>query len=141
MPTEIENLPVTQIDKNVQEVQDLELKDVNLNPHGTYNIFSVTKRMKYGWKFYGDGTVLGLKKGSIKVDFDIVINIPNGLLFCTYLKRKEILSKKNLLAAEGSEGRKVSAEKKKISATLAHEILGHMGEAVQEPPLNIWVLN
>ena len=50
MPTEIENLPVTQIDKNRQEVQYLELKDVNLNPHGTYNIFSVTKRMKDGWK-------------------------------------------------------------------------------------------
>ena len=39
------------------------------------------------------------------------------------------MSKKNLPAAEGSEGRKVSTEKKKISATLAHEILGHMGEA------------
>ena len=64
-----------------QEVQDLELKDVNLNPHGTYNIFSVTKRMKYGWKFYGDDTVLVLKKGSIKVEFDIVIDTPKVLLF------------------------------------------------------------
>ena len=122
-------MPVTQIDKNGQEVQDLELKDVNINPHRTYNIFSVAKRMKYEWKFYGDITELGLKKGSINVEFDIVINTPKGLLFHTFLKRKEILRKKNLLATEGSEGRKVSTEKKKISVTLAHEILVHMGEA------------
>ena len=129
MPTEIVNLPVTQIDKNGKEVQDLELKDVNLNPHGTYNIFSVTRRIKYGWKFYGDDTVLGLKKGSIKVEFDIVINTPKGLLFCTYFKRTEILSEKNLLAAKVSKGRKVSTENNKIPATLAHEILGNMGKS------------
>ena len=114
MPTEIGNLPVTQIDKNGQEVQDLELKDVTINPNGTYNLFSVTKRMKDGWKLYGDDTVLGLKKWSRKVEFDIVINTPKGLLFCTYFKQKEILSEKNLLAAEGSKGRKVRTEKKKI---------------------------
>ena len=67
MPTEIGNLPVTQIDNNVQEVQDLELKDVTLNPHGTYNLFSVTNRMKDGWKLYGDDTMLRLKKGSRKM--------------------------------------------------------------------------
>ena len=32
MLAEIGNLPVTQIDKNRQEVQDLELKDLTLNP-------------------------------------------------------------------------------------------------------------
>ena len=63
------------------------------------------------------------------MEFDIVMNTPKGLLFCTYFKRKEISSKKNLLVVEGSEGRKVSTEKKKMSATLAHEIIGHMGEA------------
>ena len=83
MPTEIGNLSVTQIDKNGQEVQELKLKDVTLNPHGTYNIFSVTKRMKDGWKLYGDDIALGLKKHSRKVEFDIVINTPKGLLFCT----------------------------------------------------------
>ena len=92
MPTEIVNLPVTQIDKNGQEVQDLELKDVTLNPHATYNLFSVTNRMKDGWKFYSGDTVLGLNKGSIKVEFDIFINKTKGLLFCAYLKSKEILS-------------------------------------------------
>ena len=64
MPTEIGNLPVTKIDKNRQEVQELDLKDVTPKPHGTYNIFSVTKRMKYGWELYGDDTVLVLKKVS-----------------------------------------------------------------------------
>ena len=126
MPTEIVNLPVTQIEKNGQEVQYLYLKYVTLNPHLTYNLFSVTKRMKYGWKLYGVDTVLGLKKGSRKVEFDIVINTPKGFLFCTYFKRKEILSENKLLAVECREGRKVSTEKKKISATLVHEILGHM---------------
>ena len=129
MPTEMVNLPVTQIDKNGQEVQDLELKYLTLNPHGTYNIFSVTKRMNDGWNLCGDNTVLVLKKGSRKVEFDIVINTTKGLLFFTYFRRKEMLIEKNLLTAEGSEGRKVGTEKKKISATLAHEILGHMGEA------------
>ena len=63
------------------------------------------------------------------MEFDIVINTPKGLLFCTYFKRTEILSEKNLLAAKVSKGRKVSTENNKIPATLAHEILGHMGEA------------
>ena len=73
--------------------------------------------------------MLGLKKGSTKVDFDIVMNTPKGLLFCRYFKQKEILIEKNLLTAECSEGRKVRTEKKKVSATLAHDILRHMGEA------------
>ena len=62
MPMEIGNLTVTQMDKNGQELQDLELTDVTLNPHGTYNIFSLMNSMKYGWKLYGYDTVLGLKK-------------------------------------------------------------------------------
>ena len=81
------------------------------------------KKMKYGWKLYGDDTVLGLKKGSIKVEFDIVINTHKGLLFCMYFKGEENLSENNLLTVEGPEGRKVSTEKNKISATLGHEIL------------------
>ena len=90
---------------------------------------SVTNRMKDGWKLYGDDTVLGLKKGYRMVEFDIIINTPKGLLFCTYFKRKKILRENNLLSAEVREVRKLSTEKKKISATLAHEILGHMGES------------
>ena len=86
---------------------------MTLNPHGTYNLFSVTKRMKDGWKLYGGDTVLGLKKGFRKVEFDIVVNTPKGLLFCTYFKRKKNLSEKNLLAVEGSKGRKVRTEKNK----------------------------
>ena len=68
---------------------------MTLNPHGTYTIFSVTKRIKEGWKLYGDDTVLGLKKGSRKVEFDIVINTTKGLLFFTYFRRKEMLIEKN----------------------------------------------
>ena len=85
-------MPVTKIDKNGQEVQDLDLKDVILNPHATYNIFRVTNRIKDGWKFYSGDTVLVIKKGSIKVEFDIFINKTKGLLFCTYFKSKEVLS-------------------------------------------------
>ena len=44
---------MTQLDKNGQEVQQLVLKDVTVTPQGSYNLFSVTKRMMDAWELYG----------------------------------------------------------------------------------------
>ena len=38
---------MTQYDKNGQEVQNLVLQSVTVSPCGSYDIFSVTKKMKY----------------------------------------------------------------------------------------------
>ena len=94
IPTEIGNLPVNQIDKNRQEVQYLELKDVTLNPHGTYNLFGVKNRMKDGWKLYSDDIMLGIKKGSRKLEFDIVVNTPKGLFFSRISNIRNFRSKR-----------------------------------------------
>ena len=48
-PTKIVDLSVTQYDKNRQKFQRLVIQSVTVTPHGSYKLFSVTKRMKEGW--------------------------------------------------------------------------------------------
>ena len=131
IPTEIGNMQVTQVNKNGREVQELELKDVMLNPQGTYSLFSMKKRMKEGWTLYGDETKSGLRKGSRNVEFDIIIKTSKGALFCAYFKRKEVTGEKGLILESKRNKVEESTRSvtKKISVTLAHEVLGHMGEA------------
>ena len=119
---------MTQLDKNGQEVQQLVLTDVTVTPEGSYNLFSLTKRMKNGRELFGDSTKLGIRKGDKEVIFDIVINTRMGALFCAYMKRKpKGTDEKALAIADGSAEK--TKKGKKISVKLAHDILGHMGEA------------
>ena len=128
-PTKIGDLPVTQYEKNGQEVQRIALRSVTVTPHGSYSLFSVTKRIKYGWELYGEITKLGIRKVKNKVEFNIVINSPKGALLCTYLKRKtEKYEEKPLANAGENKSEENPPKVNKIYVALAHEIFDSMGE-------------
>ena len=63
-------------------------------------------RIKYGWEQYGNSTQIGVIKLNNKVELDIVINIPKGVLFCTYFKRNtETIEEKALVNADDNENK------------------------------------
>ena len=63
------------------------LKDVQYNPKSNFNLFSVGKAMKEGWKLSGDQKVLALK-GCSKLVFNIKIMTKNVEMFCACLWRE-----------------------------------------------------
>ena len=67
----IGDLPVTHYEKNGQEVQNQVLQSVTATPHGSYNLFSVEKRMKDGCKLYGDIKNISIIKLKKNVEFDL----------------------------------------------------------------------
>jgi len=62
------------------------MKDVTYLPTGHFNLFSVTKLTKDGWKLHADLKQLWLTKDQNKTVFDIVIPTPKGMLYAMYLK-------------------------------------------------------
>jgi len=70
-------------DQYGNEKMTAKLQDVTVLPKSGFNLFSITKRLKSGWKLTGDNKALILRKGGIKIKFDIAIHAPKGILFCT----------------------------------------------------------
>ena len=64
------------------------LKGVQYNPKSNFNLFSIGKASKEGWKLSGDQEGLVLTKGNEKLVFDIKITNENGVIFCAYLQRE-----------------------------------------------------
>ena len=64
------------------------LKDVQYNPKSNFNLFSVGKAIKEGWKLGGDQEGLVLMKDSEKLEFNMNIMTKNGIIFCAYLQRE-----------------------------------------------------
>ena len=120
--TVIGNLPVTKINCEGKEEENIVLQDVNVVPTAKYNLFSVTKRTKEGWELQGNKEALVLKKGNKIVKFDIILNSEKGLLYCGYFKRRNTVGERAFVTADGNEKRAP------ISVSLAHQITGHMGE-------------
>ena len=85
---------------------------------GCVNLFSVTQLIKNGWTLQADKSALWLTKGNIKINFDIIIPTPKGMIFAMYMK------------CEG-EIAGVSADAKvKMTIQQAHSKLGHTNEDV-----------
>jgi hypothetical protein len=72
--------------------------------------------MKAGWKLNGDANSIYITKDEARIDFDIKIPTPKGVLFAMYLKRD------SEIAGAGAD------VKVKMSVTQAHDKLGHCGE-------------
>ena len=58
------------------------LKDVQYNLKSNFNLFSIGKEIKEGWRLNGDQKGLVLMKGSVKLVFDIKMTTKNGAIFC-----------------------------------------------------------
>ena len=83
-PDYVGSMSVTKYDKMGQEVNKIVLPDVRVTPSAKYNLFSLSKRLKQGWKMSGDVKELTIEKNGNKVVFDIVLNTTEGRLYCGY---------------------------------------------------------
>ena len=98
------------------------LRDTVYVKNGTYNLFSLTKMVKEGWKLYGDVDKIELKKGAITITFDIKIQTPKGVLFGIYFKRSTTNDEvSNVAISSVSSDRPISVDK-------AHGLFGHSYE-------------
>ena len=68
---------------------NVKIMDVALVPDCAFNLFSLSKRLKKGWNLHGNADALTLSSldGACKLQFDIKITTPNGVLYAIYMKR------------------------------------------------------
>jgi hypothetical protein len=116
--SEIADIAGVVCDKHGNELHKGVLKDVTLLPTGKFNLFSLSKMLKLGWKMGGDKTAIWIESGDQKISFDIIIPTPNGALFVMYMKRTGEKTK-NELAITSID---------KMSIQSAHKRLGHCNE-------------
>ena len=102
-------------DRKGNQMFDVKLNDVAVNPSGTFNLFSTSKLQKEGWTLHGNDKEISLKKNNVEIKFDIIIPTPMGALYCAYLKRKVEMA--NIARAQTI-----------FTINQAHERLGHMNE-------------
>ena len=101
-----------------EEVGYATIKEMVHTPNAEYNLFSITKRLDDSWELKGSSQAIWIEKGSLKVVFDIKIKTPKGAIFAAYFKQD---------LGDGGEVAAVMADqKKKISADVAHGLMGHM---------------
>ena len=71
------------------------MKDVALVPDCAFNLFSISKWLKQGWRLGGqnDALVLTSPNGNSQIKFDIKISMLNGLLYamCTKQMQEEVV--------------------------------------------------
>ena len=71
-----------------EEQLNATLQNVQYNPKLKFNLFSIGKAIKEGWKLSDDQEGLVLMKDSAKLVFGIKIMTKNGVIFCAYLWRE-----------------------------------------------------
>jgi hypothetical protein len=90
---------------------------VSYLPGGAFNLFSITRMIKLGWKLADDKSKITLQNGDSKIVFDIVIQTKMGMLFCTYFCRGHSNNKIANAATDNTVP--------KMSIREAHDKLGH----------------
>ena len=68
------------------------LNDVQYNPKSNFNLFSIEKVIKEGWKLSGDKKGLVHMKDSAKLVCNIKITTQNDVIICGYLWRDQEIS-------------------------------------------------
>jgi Arginine methyltransferase-interacting protein, contains RING Zn-finger len=123
-PDAIGDLKVTVCNKHGVKMSDAVIQDVIYSKVTRFNMFSITKCIKKGWKLTGDSECgLILTKDGVEVRFDIKISTKSGVLYCALLKRHMV---------EGDIGAVVLSNNQDSSIRLniktAHDRLGHCDE-------------
>jgi len=123
-PEAIGNLKVTACDKFGVQLNDATLQDVVCSKTARFNMFSITKCVKNGWKLQGDSeNGLILSKDELEVQFNIKISTKSGVLYCALLKRKVHYEEIGVAAPE-----KGMPKEARLSIKAAHDRLGHSDE-------------
>jgi hypothetical protein len=78
------------------ELMKLTMQAVTHLPTGKFKLFSLTKMQKSGWLLHGDGKAIWLAKGENKTTFDIIIPIPEGMVFTMYFNQNEEIANVNV---------------------------------------------
>jgi hypothetical protein len=85
------DIPCELCDRHGNLVHSGRITDVALIKSCPFNLFSVTKMMREGWKLSGDGdNGITLSKGGNNLSFDIPVATPKGVLYVMYVRRSEI---------------------------------------------------
>ena len=132
-PDAVGDVHVTQFDKDGLAGRKLLWKDVHVGEHFEYNLLSVTKYMKEGWKLAGTKNDMTLTKRDVVLTFDILIKTGQGILYCAYFKRNAadtaaVASEKPKDTPTEKPAGKSSTKEKTITIRDAHNRFGHMGE-------------
>ena len=101
---------------------NVKMTDVALVPGCAFNLFSWSKRLKKGWSLHGNADALTLSSpdGACKLQFDIKITTPNGVLFAICMKRSH--AEHANVVTNGNKNEKMT----KMSVLQAHEKLRHI---------------
>eukprot|EP00957_Ditylum_brightwellii_P085629 6514035-Ditylum_brightwellii.AAC.2 len=83
----ISNIHGTLCNKNGAKLHTCTMKNVKYCKENKYNLFSITKRQKDGWRLHGNKNQILITKGQHKVVFDIQIPTKEGLIFAAYIDR------------------------------------------------------
>ena len=102
-PKKIGDIVVTIHNKNDNEMFDAKMTDVAYIPEADFNLFSIRRRLRNGFKLGGDMNSIWSEKKGKKIVFDIVIPTPKGTTYCAYLKIMSIKNDHPEVAKDGIE--------------------------------------
>lgn len=103
------------------QLNTMKLTGVQYVPGQRFNLFSLTKAIRDGWKLGNDGDEsIWIEKNDKKIVFDVKIPTKTGFLLGCYIMRNVETATANL---------QVKEKKLKMSVMAAHERLGHINEA------------
>ena len=117
----VEYMSIIICNKHSQELGGVNIQDVMYSAKNGFNMFSITKRLKSGWKSGGNAYEIWISKDEKKMVFDIKIETPKGIIFVIYFKRS---------GSPEDEVDAVTHDKEiAIIAAIAHGLTGHIHEA------------
>jgi hypothetical protein len=102
--------------KNGIEYAELTMEGVNYSSEYNFNLFSISKSLKNGWKLNGDANCITLTSpsGESKIIFDIIIPTAQGCIYATMLVRDTEITATNV---------KVEKEKNKIPTMTCRKLM------------------
>ena len=89
------------------------------NVFQTFNLFSLTKMQRSGWKLIGDDKAIMLVKNGVEIKFDIVIPTKEGAIFALYHRRDN---------PSAEMGQIMATKPVTMNIAQAHDKLGHLNE-------------
>jgi predicted Zn-dependent protease len=96
--TKTGDINVKACNKNGIEYADLIMEGVNYSSEYNFNLFSISKSLKKGWKLNGHTNCITLTSpsGDSNIIFDIVIPTAQGCIFATMLVRDSEITATNV---------------------------------------------
>jgi hypothetical protein len=84
-------LPITVCDKTGRELVNMTMSSVKYVPGQCFNLMSISRMQKNGWKLDGGKDFLRVSKDGNEIKFDIMIPTEDGCVYAGYLKRRTVI--------------------------------------------------